>query len=318
MALRVIFMGSPAFSVPTLHAISEAGHEIACVYSQPPRAAGRRGMETVATPVHQVAEDLGLRVRTPLNFKADEDRAAFADLGADVAVVVAYGLLLPQEILDAPKHGCLNGHGSLLPRWRGAAPIQRAIMAGDTMTGIQIMQMEAGLDTGPVALSREISILPNMTTGELHDEMSVVGAELMVEALAKLENGELSFTPQKDEGAIYARKLEKAETRIDWQRPAVEVHNHIRGLSPLPGAWCEMNFGTLDKPNFQRVKILRSELASASGKKTEPGVTLNDELTVQCSDGAVRLLNLQRAGKKASDATEFLRGTPIPAGEKLR
>lgn len=304
-------MGTPDFSVPTLRALHKAGHEIAAVYTQPPRAGGRRGLEPVPSPVHRAAEEMGLPVRTPLNFRDEAVRQAFRDHEADVAIVVAYGLLLPQDVLDAPRFGCLNGHGSKLPRWRGAAPIQRAIMAGDQATAIEIMKMEAGLDTGPVALSHDIPIAPNMTAGELHDTMSDVCADLMVEAMALLEAGALHFTPQAEDGATYARKIEKTETRIAWDRPAQEVHNHIRGLSPFPGGWCEMDIG--GKP--QRIKVLRSELAEGSGK---PGAVLDDQLAVACGDGAVRLLVVQRAGKSVATAEEFLRGTLIEPGTVLR
>lgn len=308
--MRVLFMGTPDFSVPTLRALHEAGHDIAAVYTQPPRAGGRRGLEQVPSPVHKAAEELGVEVRTPINFKDETDRQALRDLNADIAVVVAYGLLLPQAVLDAPRLGCLNGHGSKLPRWRGAAPIQRAIMAGDETTAIEIMKMEAGLDTGPVALSQEIVIGPNMVAGELHDAMSMACAELMVEALAVQEAGALHFTPQAEDGATYARKIEKSETRIDWHQPAADVHNHIRGLSPFPGAWCEVELN--GKP--QRLKVLRSELAAGTG---EPGTVLDDALTVACHGGAVRLVEIQRAGKAAGQASDFLRGTPIAAGTKL-
>ncbi|MEM1365692.1 MAG: methionyl-tRNA formyltransferase [Pseudomonadota bacterium] len=310
MTLRVIFMGTPDFSVPTLKALHGAGHELVAVYTQPPRAGGRRGLEQVPSPVHKAADELGLPIRTPLNFKKEEDREALNALNADVAVVVAYGLLLPQAVLDALRLGCLNGHGSKLPRWRGAAPIQRAIMAGDENTAIQIMKMEAGLDTGPVALSHEIAIGPNMVAGELHDEMSVACAGLMVEALAIMEAGALHFTPQAQDGVTYARKIEKSETRINWHQPTADVHNHIRGLSPFPGAWCEMEIS--GKP--QRVKVLRCELTDGSG---EPGTVLDDALTIACAQGAVRLVEIQRAGKSAGQAAEFLRGTPIAAGTKL-
>lgn len=310
MTLRVIFMGTPDFSVPTLRALHDAGHEIVGVYTQPPRAGGRRGLEAVPSPVHRAADDLGLPVHTPLNFKDEADRKALDELDADLAVVVAYGLLLPQSVLDAPRLGCLNGHGSKLPRWRGAAPIQRAIMAGDDTTAIEIMKMEIGLDTGPVALSHEIAIGANMVAGELHDTMSDACADLMVEALALMEARVLHFTPQTEDGATYARKIEKSETRINWHKPAAEVHNHIRGLSPFPGAWCEVDIG--GKP--QRMKVLRSELADGAG---EPGTVLDDTLTIACDGGAVRLVEIQRAGKSAGQASDFLRGTPIALGTKL-
>ncbi|MGS1095227.1 methionyl-tRNA formyltransferase [Aquamicrobium terrae] len=310
MALRVVFMGTPDFSVPTLRAIAEAGHDVAAVYTQPPRAAGRRGLELTASPVQREAERLGIAVSTPLSLKGDEEQQAFRALQADVAVVVAYGLLLPRAILDAPRFGCLNGHASLLPRWRGAAPIQRAIMAGDAETGVMVMRMEEGLDTGPVALTSKLSIGPDMTAGELHDELMPACAALMLEALAKLEAGTLAFTPQPQEGALYARKIAKAETRVDWSWPARDVHNHIRGLSPFPGAWCEFEAG--GKP--ERLKLLRSTLADGAG---EPGTVLDDGLTIACGAGAVRLTEVQRAGARPVAAPEFLRGARLSTGMKL-
>ncbi len=310
MALRVVFMGTPDFSVPTLRAIAEAGHDVAGVYTQPPRAAGRRGLELTPSPVQREAERLGIAVSTPLSLKGDEEQQAFRALQADVAVVVAYGLLLPRAILEAPRFGCLNGHASLLPRWRGAAPIQRAIMAGDAETGVMVMRMEEGLDTGPVALTSKLSIGPDMTAGELHDELMPACAALMLEALAKLEAGTLAFTPQPQEGALYARKIAKAETRVDWSWPARDVHNHIRGLSPFPGAWCEFEAG--GKP--ERLKLLRSTLADGAG---EPGTVLDDGLTIACGAGAVRLTEVQRAGARPVAAPEFLRGARLSTGMKL-
>ncbi|TIR23005.1 MAG: methionyl-tRNA formyltransferase [Mesorhizobium sp.] len=310
MPLRVIFMGTPDFSVPTLRAIAEAGHEIAAVYTQPPRAAGRRGLELTPSPVQREAERLGLDVRTPTSLKGEAEQAAFAALRADVAVVVAYGLLLPKAILDAPRLGCLNGHASLLPRWRGAAPIQRAIMAGDAWTGMMVMKMEEGLDTGPVALVAKVAIAPDMTAGELHDRLMVQGASLMVEALAQLGINCLTFTPQAAEGVTYARKIDKSETRVDWTRPSGEVHNHIRGLSPFPGAWCEVEIGG----RMERLKLLRSTLSDGVG---ESGGILDDRLTVACGSGAVRLVEVQRAGGKPAAAQEFLRGAKIAKGTKL-
>ncbi len=310
MALRVVFMGTPDFSVPTLRAIAEAGHDVAAVYTQPPRAAGRRGLELTPSPVQREAERLGIAVSTPLSLKGAEEQQAFRALEADVAVVVAYGLLLPRAILDAPRFGCLNGHASLLPRWRGAAPIQRAIMAGDDQTGVMVMRMEEGLDTGPVALTGKLSIGPDMTAGELHDELMPACAALMLEALAKLEAGTLAFTPQPQEGALYAKKIDKAETRVDWRRPARDVHNHIRGLSPFPGAWCEFEAGG----KAERLKLLRSTLAEGAG---EPGTVLDDGLTIACGSGAVRLIEVQRAGARPVAASEFLRGARLSAGMKL-
>ncbi|MBZ9764143.1 methionyl-tRNA formyltransferase [Mesorhizobium sp. CA8] len=310
MPLRVIFMGTPDFSVPTLRAIAEAGHEIAAVYTQPPRAAGRRGLELTPSPVQRDAERLELEMRTPTSLKSEAEQQAFAALKADVAVVVAYGLLLPKAVLDAPRLGCLNGHASLLPRWRGAAPIQRAIMAGDTETGMMVMKMEEGLDTGPVAMVEKCAIGPDMTAGELHDRLMVQGASLMVEALAQLGINCLTFTPQAAEGVTYAQKIDKSETRVDWTRPSGEVHNHIRGLSPFPGAWCEVEIGG----RMERLKLLRSTLSDGAG---ESGGILDDRLTVACGSGAVRLVEVQRAGGRPAAAQEFLRGAKIAKGMKL-
>ncbi len=303
--MRLIFMGTPDFSVPVLQALLDAGHEVACVYSQPPRPAGR-GMEARKSPVHRLAETHGLTVRTPASLKADEDRRAFAEVGADAAVVVAYGLILPEPVLTAPKHGCFNVHASLLPRWRGAAPIQRAIMAGDAESGVGIMRMEMGLDTGPVCLEKKVPISANMTAEELHDRLSVVGAEAMTEALGRLADGRLDCKPQTDEGVTYAAKIDKHEAKIDFSKAAEEVHNHIRGLSPFPGAWFEL-------PGRQavRIKVLRSELTEGQGA---PGTVLDEALTIACGDGAVRLVSVQRAGKGAMSAADFLRGTSVPAG----
>ena len=313
MALRIIFMGTPDFSVPTLAALAEAGHKIVAVYSQPPRPAGRRGLELVKSPVHQAAELLGIPVHTPVNFREEADREAFRALDADVAVVVAYGLLLPEAILSGTRLGCYNGHASLLPRWRGAAPIQRAIMAGDAETGMMVMKMDKGLDTGPVALTRRVTITDTMTAGELHDRLMQAGGKLMAEAMGKLEAGDLPLTPQANEGVLYAAKIDKAETRIDFSRPALDVHNHIRGLSPFPGAWFELPVA--GKP--ERVKVLASALADETAAKPA-GTVLGDGLTVACGDGGVvRLTRLQKAGGKPLDAADFLRGTPVPAGQVL-
>jgi methionyl-tRNA formyltransferase len=297
--MRIIFMGTPDFSVPTLTEIVSAGHEVVAVYTRAPKPAGR-GQEERKSPVHLAAEGFGVPVFTPKSLKGDAEQLIFASHGGELGVVVAYGLLLPKAILDAPELGCLNLHGSLLPRWRGAAPIQRAVMAGDSQTGVMVMQMDEGLDTGPVALGEVIPIGPEMTSGELHDQMMRVGADLMGRALAALERGSLDFVPQPEDGAVYAKKIEKAEARIDWSRPAQDVHNHIRGLSPFPGAWVELELA--GKP--VRVKALRSSLAVGS---TEPG-TLLDSLTIACGTGAVRLTQVQREGKGAMDAATFLRG----------
>ncbi|THF50699.1 methionyl-tRNA formyltransferase [Allorhizobium terrae] len=307
MALRIIFMGTPDFSVPTLKALAEAGHEIVAVYSQPPRPAGRRGLDLTKSPVHQAAEALGIPVFTPLNFKLEEDRQAFLNHKADVAVVVAYGLLLPQAILDGTKLGCYNGHASLLPRWRGAAPIQRAIMAGDAETGMMVMKMDKGLDTGPVALTSRIAITPEMTAGELHDALSDIGAKAIVEAMAKLEADDLPLTEQKSDGVLYAAKIDKAETRIDFSKPASAVHNHIRGLSPFPGAWFEANVNG----KLERIKVLASQVQDGQG---QPGEVLDDALTIACGEGAIRLTRLQKAGGKPLSAQDFLRGTTFAQG----
>ncbi|WPE18918.1 methionyl-tRNA formyltransferase [Shinella zoogloeoides] len=312
MALRIIFMGTPDFSVPTLEALADAGHEIVAVYSQPPRPAGRRGLELVKSPVHQAAERRGIPVFTPVNFRAEEDREAFRAHGADVAVVVAYGLLLPEAILTGTHLGCYNGHASLLPRWRGAAPIQRAIMAGDAETGMMVMKMGKGLDTGPVALTRRVAIGENMTAGALHDALMQTGGVLMAEAMGRLEAGDLPLTPQAEEGVLYAAKIDKAETRIDFSKPAKDVHNHIRGLSPFPGAWFELPIAGKQ----ERVKVLASERAG-DGVSKPAGTVLDDRLTIACGQGAVRLVRLQKAGGKPLDAAEFLRGTPVSAGEVL-
>ena len=298
--MKVVFMGTPDFSVPVLDALHAAGHEIAAVYCRPPRPAGR-GKKDRPTPVHARAEELGLEVRHPVSLKGEVEQAEFAALKADVAVVVAYGLILPQPVLDAPAHGCLNIHASLLPRWRGAAPIHRAIMAGDQETGICIMQMEAGLDTGPVLLRAAAQIRAEDTTAILHDRLSDMGARLIVEALDRLDT--LTPEPQPEDGVTYAAKIDKAESAIDWTRPAVEIDRQIRGLSPFPGAWT--------MAGETRVKCLMSQLAEGQG---QPGEVLDDALTVACGTGAVQLLTLQRAGKGAQDAATFLRGMALPKG----
>ncbi|GLI21174.1 methionyl-tRNA formyltransferase [Xanthobacter flavus] len=306
--MRIVFMGTPDFAVPTLSEIVGRGHEVVAVYTRAPAPAGRRGLDLTPSPVHAVAERFGLPVFTPKSLKGEEAAEAFRAHDADVAVVVAYGLILPQAILDAPRLGCLNLHGSLLPRWRGAAPIQRAIMAGDRETGVAVMQMEAGLDTGPVGLVERIPIGPDMTAGELHDRMMVIGADLMGRALAALERGGLAFTPQPATGVEYAAKIEKAETRIDWSKPAQEVHDRIRGLSPFPGAWFPLG------AEEARVKVLRSTLAEGSAA---PGMVLDDRLTIACGAGAVRLVELQKAGKQPMGAETFLRGNAVPPGSRL-
>ncbi|TAU70205.1 methionyl-tRNA formyltransferase [Rhizobium ruizarguesonis] len=310
MSLRIIFMGTPEFSVPTLRLLVDAGHRIVAVYTQPPRPGGRRGLDLQKSPVHQAAELLGLPAFTPVNFKDPEERERFRGLNADVGVVVAYGLLLPEAILNGTRDGCYNGHASLLPRWRGAAPIQRAIMAGDAKTGMMVMKMDKGLDTGAVALTREVEIGPNMTAGELHDRLMLVGAKAMAKAMVKLEMNDLPLTPQPEDGVLYAAKIDKAETRIDFSRDASDVHNHIRGLAPFPGAWFELEIG--GKP--ERVKVLGSELAEGQGAA---GQLLTDDLVVACGSGAVRWTRLQKAGGKPLMAADFLRGTPLAAGMRL-
>lgn len=305
MSLRIAFMGSPEFAVPTLEAIIAAGHNVVCVYSQPPRPAGR-GKELRSTAVHGVAEKRGIPVRTPVNFKAEEDRAAFAALNLDVAVVVAYGLLLPKAILDAPRLGCFNLHGSILPRWRGAAPIHRAVMAGDKIAGVQVMKMDVGLDTGPVMLTATTPVTEDDTMGDIHDRLSLAGAELMVEGLARLEAGTAVLMEQSAEGVTYAAKVSPEEARIDWKLPASEVAARIRGMSPFPGAWFEHE--------GQRIKVLHARATDGAG---EPGVVLDDALKIACGDGAVRLTRLQRAGKGLVTAEDFQRGKSIARGQKL-
>jgi methionyl-tRNA formyltransferase len=308
--LRIVFMGTPDFSVPTLSEIVGAGHDVVAAYSQPPRRAGR-GMSEHKSPVQSFAEKCGIPAYTPKSLKSPEAQEAFRAHDADVAVVVAYGLILPTPILAAPRYGCLNLHGSKLPRWRGAAPIQRAIMAGDTETAVMVMQMDEGLDTGAVCLSELIPIGPNMTAGQLHDDMAQRGASLMVRALAALERGSLQATPQPEEGVTYAAKIEKSETRIDFAQTAKTVHNHIRGLSPFPGAWFQLDRGG----KSERIKVLGSEIAA--GTHDSPGTLLTDDLVVACGDGAVKLTRLQRAGKKAMGATEFQRGMALSKGDRI-
>ncbi|MCK0100133.1 methionyl-tRNA formyltransferase [Qipengyuania sp. S6317L1] len=301
--MRIVFMGTPDFAVPALVALHEAGHEIACVYTQPPSRSGR-GKKLRPSPVQAKAEELGFKVRHPKSLRSEEARSEFAALGADVAVVAAYGLILPQAVLDAPTHGCLNIHASILPRWRGAAPIHRAIMAGDEETGVTIMQMEAGLDTGPM---RHILRTPidAKTTGELFEELGNMGAEAMVEVLANLD----AFPPvvQDDAEATDAAKIDKAEARIDWARPAGELVRHVAGLAPFPGAWFELG--------DERVKLLLAQEAKGSGK---PGEVLDAELTIACGEGAIRPLKLQRAGKPAMSREDYLRGRPVEAGTVLK
>jgi methionyl-tRNA formyltransferase len=312
MPFRVVFMGTPDFSVPTIEAVHAAGHRITAVYAQPPRPAGR-GMSARKSPVHLRAELLGLAVHTPSSLRTPDAQSAFRSHDADLAVVVAYGLILPKAILDAPRHGCFNLHASALPRWRGAAPIQRAIMAGDTETAAMVMRMEEGLDTGPICLGETVPIGPNTTAGELHDLLAQRGAALMVQALALLEVGKLETRPQSEVGVTYARKIDKAETRIDLSRPAREVHDHVRGLSPFPGAWIEAG----PEGARERIKVLRTEPVEEAMPRAAPGVVLDDRLSVACGEGAVRLIELQRAGKKPMSAVELLRGFPLPPGTRL-
>ena len=305
MPLRLIFMGTPDFAVPTLVEIVGRGHEVVAVYTRAPKPAGR-GMELQVTPVEREARRFGIPVLTPKTLRTDEAAAAFRQHGADAAVVVAYGLILPVPILEAVPLGCFNLHASLLPRWRGAAPINRAIMAGDAETGVMVMRMAEGLDTGPVALAERLAVGADMTAGDLHDTLARLGADLMVRALGALERGTLQLTPQPEAGVTYAAKIEKSETRIDWSRPWKAVHDHCRGLAPFPGAWFELA--------GQRVKVLRTTRGEGSGL---PGTVLDDRLTVACQDGAVRLLEVQRAGKQPMKADDFLRGAKIAPGTRL-
>lgn len=298
-------MGTPGFSLPALVALLDAGHDVCCVYTQPPRPAGR-GKKEKPSPVQVFAEQHGIEVRAPQSLKPAEQAAAFRALELDAAVVVAYGLILPQALLDVPRLGCLNIHASLLPRWRGAAPLQRAIMAGDQVTGVTIMEMEAGLDTGPMLLTESVPIGPHTTAGELHDQLAGLGARLIVAALEGLENRSLTPQPQPDEGVTYADKITKDDTRIDWSRPAAEIDCRVRGLSPSPGAWFEID-GT-------RIRVLRAEpVEDMSGT---PGEVLDDRLLIACGQGALRLLDVQRAGKSVTTADALLRGFPVPAGAR--
>jgi methionyl-tRNA formyltransferase len=300
--MRLIFMGTPDFAVPTLIELAARGHEIVAVYTRAAKPAGR-GMDLQRTPVEREARRLGLGVHTPKTLKDDAALELFRAHNADAAVVVAYGLILPKPILEAPRLGCFNVHASLLPRWRGAAPINRAVMAGDAETGVTIMKMDEGLDTGAMAMADRAPIGADMTAGELHDTLSRLGADLILRALGAAERGSLTLTPQPQAGVTYAEKISKNETRIDWTKPWKQVHDHIRGLSPFPGAWFELD--------GVRVKALRSTRAEGSGKT---GTMLDDRLTVACGSGAVRLTLVQRAGKQPMSADEFLRGTPVKAG----
>jgi len=302
-ALRIVFMGTPAFAAVALKALVNAGHEVIAVYSQPPRPKGR-GMETQKSPVHMLAEEQGIPVRSPTSLRSAEEAAAFAALQADVAVVAAYGLILPNTVLATPRHGCLNIHASLLPRWRGAAPIQRAIMAGDARTGVTIMQMEEGLDTGPMLLKEELAIGAGLNAGMLHDALAEIGARLICQALDRLP--ELKPVPQPADGVTYAAKITKVECRIDWRRSAAELDRHVRGLSPTPGAFTEID--------GERLTILAADLVPVSGPA---GTTIDDRLTVACGEGAVRPTLVKRAGKRAMSAEEMLRGFAVPKGTTL-
>jgi methionyl-tRNA formyltransferase len=310
--MRIVFMGTPEFSVATLQALIDASHEIICVYTQPPRPAGRRGLELKPSPVQLKAEEHGIEVRIPTSLRSAEEQAKFDALQADLAVVVAYGMLLPKAILQSPKHGCFNGHASLLPRWRGAAPIQRAIMAGDSETGMMIMQMGEGLDTGPVALVEKVAITPDTTAGILHDQLMDISGPLAVKAIEMLEAGELTLTEQSDEGVTYAKKIEKSETRIDFSKNGASVHKHIMGLSPFPGAWFELGEGK----KAARVKVLASKYIDYVDS-AEAGTVIDDTLTIACGEGAIALVELQKAGSKPMKVDEFLRGNSIPKGTKL-
>jgi methionyl-tRNA formyltransferase len=309
MSLRLIFMGTPEFAAPTLLELVAHGHEIAAVYTRAAKPAGR-GMTLQLSPVEQEARRLGIPVLTPATLKTPEALAEFRAHDADVAVVVAYGMILPKTILDTPKLGCFNLHASLLPRWRGAAPINRAIMAGDTETGVMVMKMDAGLDTGELAMAERIAITDAMSAADVHDALARLGGGLMARAMGALERGKLQLTGQSNEGVTYATKIEKAEARIDWNKPAREVLRHIHGLSPFPGAWCEMRI----EGEPARVKLLRGAIADGAGA---PGEVLDDHLAIACGDGAIRILELQRAGKQPMKAEEFLRGTPVKAGARF-
>ncbi|WMT74383.1 methionyl-tRNA formyltransferase [Bradyrhizobium sp. Ash2021] len=309
MPLRLIFMGTPDFAVPTLLELMAHGHEIAAVYTRAAKPAGR-GMKLQPTPVEQQARRLGIPVLTPSTLKIPEALDDFRAHRADAAVVVAYGMILPQAILDTPPLGCFNLHASLLPRWRGAAPINRAIMAGDAETGVMVMKMDVGLDTGDVAMAERLTITDKMTAADLHDALAPLGADLMVRAMGALERGKLQLTKQSEHGVTYAAKIDKAEARIDWNQPAGAVLRHIHGLSPFPGAWCEI--ATDSEP--ARVKILRCEPANGAGA---PGAVLDDRLGIACGEGAVRIIELQRAGKAPMKAADFLRGTPLRPPARL-
>jgi methionyl-tRNA formyltransferase len=303
-------MGTPEFAVPVLAGIIAEGHVVAAVYTRAPKPGGPRGLEPVPSPVHVAARRFGIEVVTPPTLRCADAAATLREFNPDAVVVAAYGLILPKTILEVPAQGCLNLHASLLPRWRGAAPIERAIMAGDLETGVVVMRMEEGLDTGPVALNERIAIGPDANAGEIRDKLAHIGASLMTRALAMLEHGELAFAPQAEEGVIYAHKIDKAEARIDWRKPALDVHNLIRGLSPFPGAFFEADLGT----RLERVKVFRTRIAEGAGM---PGRVLDDCLTIACGEGALRVLEVQRSGKAPMPAGDFLRGARIEKGMLL-
>jgi methionyl-tRNA formyltransferase len=307
--LRLIFMGTPDFAVPTLAEIIGQGHDVAAVYTRAPKPAGR-GMADKRTPVHELAVRFGIAVETPTTLRSDEAAETFRRHAADVAVVVAYGLILPKPILEAPPLGCMNLHASLLPRWRGAAPIQRAVMAGDKETGVAVMKMEEGLDTGPVAMTERIAIAPDATAGGVHDRLARLGADLVARALAALSRGALNFTPQPSEGITYAAKIGNAEARIDWTQPARALHDHVRGLSPFPGAFAQIEVGR----GAERLKVLRTVPTEGSGT---PGEILDGDMAVACGEGALRLLSVQRAGRSAVSGAEFMRGARLAPGSRL-
>lgn len=310
MPLRVVFMGTPDFAAPTLAEIVGQGHEVVACYTRPPAPAGR-GLDLKKSPVHVMAERFGIEVLTPRSLRTDDAAYTFAAHRADVAVVVAYGMLLPKPILETPELGCLNLHASLLPRWRGAAPIQRAVMAGDAETGVAVMKMEEGLDTGPVAMVERLAIGPDDTAGDVHDRLMALGGDLMGRALAALSRGALTFSPQPEEGVTYARKIGNDDARINWALPARAVHDLVRGLSPFPGAFCEADLGK----GVERLKLRRTAMAEGSGL---PGTLLDGEGTIACGDGAVRLIEVQRAGKGPMAAGDFLRGARLEAGAVFR
>jgi methionyl-tRNA formyltransferase len=308
--LRIVFMGTPAFAVPTLEALIAKGHCIPAVYTRPPKPAGRRGREIIPSPIHEAARLHKIQAVTPASLRPAAEAAHLKSFAPDAVVVAAYGLILPKAILEIPAKGCLNLHASLLPRWRGAAPVQRAIMAGDKETGVMVMHMEEGLDEGPVAPSKKITIGADANAGQIASQLAHIGAGLMVQALSSLEKGELDLSPQPTEGVTYAPKIDKAELRIDWRRPAAEVHNHVRALSPAPGAYFEADLGK----RFERIRVLRTEISPREGV---PGLILDDRLTIACGEGAVRILEAQRPGKRPMKTADFLHGLRMGKGMSL-